>query len=149
MRKRFNSESENSVTQVIVEEDNLYKDKAIGTENLATKLFKNFYRGENSQPAYSNTAANDDYTLPEPEPEEIFVMAARDRTVEFANTVRTQQGRNINRVVNMRDPKKVKQMQSYSEFMGIAKNIGRNIASTYAKLEKLTLRKYPTLLMTD
>jgi hypothetical protein len=36
----------------------------------------------------------------------------------------------------------VKQIQNYSEFMMIAKTIGKNIASTYAKLEKLTLREY-------
>ncbi|KAG5675529.1 hypothetical protein PVAND_005425 [Polypedilum vanderplanki] len=145
MRKRFNSESENSVTQIIVEEDNKYKDKALGAENLATKLFKTFYKSENNYPNSAlnssklNTTVNEDYLLPDPETEEIFVMTARDRTVEFSNTIRSLQGRNINRVVNLRDPKKVKQMQSYSEFMSIAKNIGKNIASTYAKLEKLTL----------
>lgn len=71
--------------------------------------------------------------------EEIVVMASRDRTNEFANAIRSMQGRNIQRAVNIRDPRKAKQMQSYSEFMGVAKLIGRNIASTYTKLEKLTL----------
>jgi hypothetical protein len=153
MRKRFSSESENTVTQVIVEEENLYKDKAVvvGNESLTKKLFKTFYKSENnsissgSHPTtatgISNAATSDDYSFSEPEPEEIFVMTARDRTVEFSNTIRSLQGRNINRVANLRDPKKVKQMQSYSEFMMIAKNIGKNIASTYAKLEKLTLCK--------
>lgn len=73
----------------------------------------------------------------ESEPE--FVMAARDRSTEFANAIRSLQGRNIQRAVNVRDPRKAKQLQSYSEFMMIAKHIGKNIASTYAKLEKLTL----------
>ncbi|XP_052851384.1 syntaxin-5 [Drosophila gunungcola] len=76
----------------------------------------------------------------EPEPElEIFVMAARDRTGEFANAIRSLQARNITRAVNIRDPRKAKQVQSYSEFMMVARFIGKNIASTYAKLEKLTM----------
>ncbi|XP_044749592.1 syntaxin-5 [Coccinella septempunctata] len=80
----------------------------------------------------------DDFSLEdtvEPEP----VMAARDRTGEFVNTVQTLQGRNIVRAVSAQDPKKSKAIQSHSEFMLVAKNVGRNITSTYAKLEKLTL----------
>ncbi|XP_055637953.1 syntaxin-5 isoform X1 [Toxorhynchites rutilus septentrionalis] len=73
----------------------------------------------------------------ENEPE--FIMTARDRSTEFANAIRSLQGRNIQRAVNLRDPRKAKQLQSYSEFMMIAKHIGKNVASTYAKLEKLTL----------
>lgn len=76
----------------------------------------------------------------EPEPE-VFIMAARDRTGEFANAIRSLQARNITRAVNIRDPRKAKQVQSYSEFMMVARFIGKNIASTYAKLEKLTMRK--------
>lgn len=75
----------------------------------------------------------EDYTDPEP------IMTARDRTNEFINTIQTLQGRNIARAVAVRDPKKSKVIQSHSEFMLIAKNIGKNIASTFAKLEKLTL----------
>lgn len=76
------------------------------------------------------------------EPEhEIFIMAARDRTGEFSNAIRSLQSRNITRAVNIRDPRKAKQVQSYSEFMMVARFIGKNIASTYAKLEKLTMRK--------
>lgn len=71
--------------------------------------------------------------------EEIVVMACRDRTGEFVNAIRSMQGRNIARAVNIRDPRKATQLQSYSEFMMIAKHIGKNIASTYSKLEKLTL----------
>ncbi|XP_030384326.1 syntaxin-5 [Scaptodrosophila lebanonensis] len=74
----------------------------------------------------------------EPE-QEIFIMAARDRTNEFANAIRSLQSRNITRAVNIRDPRKAKQVQSYSEFMNMARYIGKNIASTYAKLEKLTM----------
>lgn len=74
--------------------------------------------------------------------ESVVVMAARDRTGEFNNAIRSLQSRNISRAVNIRDPRKAKQVQSYSEFMMVAKMIGKNIASTYAKLEKLTLCKY-------
>lgn len=72
---------------------------------------------------------------------EIVIMASRERTGEFVNAIRSMQGRNISRAVNIRDPRKATQLQSYSEFMMIAKHIGKNIASTYSKLEKLTLRK--------
>uniref|UniRef100_A0A182QTU8 t-SNARE coiled-coil homology domain-containing protein n=1 Tax=Anopheles farauti TaxID=69004 RepID=A0A182QTU8_9DIPT len=68
-----------------------------------------------------------------------FTMTARDRSGEFASAIRSLQGRNIQRAVNLKDPRKAKHMQSYSEFMMIAKHIGKNIASTYTKLEKLTL----------
>lgn len=71
---------------------------------------------------------------------EIVIMASRERTGEFVNAIRSMQGRNISRAVNIRDPRKATQLQSYSEFMMIAKHIGKNIASTYSKLEKLTLR---------
>lgn len=149
MRKRFNSESENSVTQVIVEEDKLYKDKAI-PESYTSKFF-NIIKSEISQAgnSFSNTPPpsssslslqqQEDYSA---EPEEIiFIMTARDRSAEFSTCIRSLQGRNIDRVVNLSDPKKVKQMQNYSEFLTTAKSIGRNIASTYTKLEKLTLCK--------
>ncbi|CAG9861728.1 unnamed protein product [Phyllotreta striolata] len=75
----------------------------------------------------------EDYTEPD------AVMTARDRTSEFVNTIQTLQGRNIARAVAARDPRKSKVIQSHSEFMLIARNVGKNIASTYAKLEKLTL----------
>lgn len=76
------------------------------------------------------------------EKEEIFIMASRDRTGEFNNAIRSLQSRNITRAVNIRDPRKAKEVQSYSEFMMVAKYIGKNIASAYAKLEKLTLCEY-------
>lgn len=141
MRRRNHSETENSITQVIVEEQEpeLYKDKALPAVNIANKIFRNFFQ-ESESPSAPPKAQYFDDSPPEPEIE--FVMTARDRTVEFANTIRSLQGRNINRAVNLRDPKKVKQIQNYSEFMMIAKTIGKNIASTYAKLEKLTLRKF-------
>lgn len=102
------------------------------------------YQQSNSTCTFPNNVSHDyylegdhieDYSEPEP------VMTARDRTNEFINTIQTLQGRNITRAVAVKDPRKSKILQSHSEFMLIAKNIGRNIASTFAKLEKLTLCK--------
>lgn len=71
----------------------------------------------------------------------LVTMTSRDRTKEFANAIRTMQGRTVARAAVMRDPRHARQIQSYSNFMMIARNIGKNIASTYAKLEKLALCK--------
>ncbi|XP_063242752.1 syntaxin-5 isoform X2 [Bacillus rossius redtenbacheri] len=66
-------------------------------------------------------------------------MTARDRTTEFVNAIRSLQGRQVARAGNIRDPRKAKYIQSYAEFMMIARTIGKNISSTYTKLEKLTM----------
>lgn len=77
---------------------------------------------------------------------EIIIMASRDRTGEFFTAIRSMHGRNI--AVNIRDPRKATQLQSYSEFMMTAKMIGKHIASTYSKLEKLTLCMWIFMLFT-
>lgn len=92
-----------------------------------------------SAAAIDATVDNSNFDEFEEKVEELVVMACRDRTGEFVNAIRSMQGRNIARAVNIRDPRKATQLQSYSEFMMIAKHIGKNIASTYSKLEKLTL----------
>lgn len=92
------------------------------------------------QQSYYGNAVDADFDK-ENKPEEIEVMTARDRTLEFSNAIRTLQSRNLSRAVNIKDAKKATQLQNYSEFMSIAKHVGKNIASTYSKLEKLTLRK--------
>lgn len=74
-----------------------------------------------------------------------FIMTSRDRSNEFANAIRTMQGRTVMRAA-VKSPQQAKNFQSYSNFMMIAKNIGKNIASTYTKLEKLAIRKF--LLLT-
>lgn len=66
------------------------------------------------------------------------VMAARDRTNEFIATVRSLQGRTLVRPV-IRDERKAAILETYSQFMNMAKVISKNITSTYAKLEKLAL----------
>lgn len=118
----------------------------------ADQLFfeNNQSANRNNPSAYNNNTAfdqnnydngNDDNDCDKKSACEIVTMASRDRTAEFSNAIRSMQGRNIARAVNIRDPRKATQLQSYSEFMMIAKHIGKNIASTYSKLEKLTLRK--------
>ncbi|XP_014473870.1 PREDICTED: syntaxin-5 [Dinoponera quadriceps] len=70
-------------------------------------------------------------------------MTSRDRTNEFVNTIRSMQSRSAARTAavgaTMQNPRRARQLQSYSNFMMTAKNIGKNIASTYTKLEKLAL----------
>jgi hypothetical protein len=68
------------------------------------------------------------------------VMAARDRTNEFIATVRSLQGRTLARPV-IRDDRKAAVIETYSQFMSMAKVISKNITSTYAKLEKLAMCK--------
>ncbi|XP_022188689.1 syntaxin-5 [Nilaparvata lugens] len=65
--------------------------------------------------------------------------SARDRTAEFANAIRSLQGRQLPRAVRAPTPNKARYIQSYAEFMMIAKTIGKNLSGTFAKLEKLML----------
>lgn len=77
-------------------------------------------------------------------------MTSRDRTNEFVNAIRSMQSRSAARTVaagaTMQNPRRARQLQSYSNFMMTAKNISKNIASTYTKLEKLALCKSPTVI---
>lgn len=66
------------------------------------------------------------------------VMASRDRTQEFVSTVRSLQGRTLARPI-VRDERKAAVLATYSQFMSMAKVISKNIASTFAKLEKLAM----------
>ncbi|KAJ9597261.1 hypothetical protein L9F63_011865, partial [Diploptera punctata] len=76
-------------------------------------------------------------------------MTSRDRTTEFMNAIRSLQGRHNVRAAVARDPRKAKYVQSYAEFMMIARTIGKNIGSTYAKLEKLTILAKRKSLFSD
>lgn len=64
---------------------------------------------------------------------------SRDRTQEFATAIRSLQGKHIIRAVAAQDPNRAKNLQTYGEFMMLARSIGKDITSTYSKLEKLTL----------
>jgi syntaxin 5 len=48
-------------------------------------------------------------------------MTSRDRTAEFVNATRSLQGHHIKRTVVVRDPRRAKYIQSYAEFMMIAR----------------------------
>ncbi|XP_014251350.1 syntaxin-5 [Cimex lectularius] len=71
--------------------------------------------------------------------EEFGSRMSRDRTKEFHLAVRSLQGRNIVRAVAVKDATKAKHLQNYGEFRLLSSGIGKNISSTYTKLEKLTL----------
>jgi syntaxin 5 len=61
-------------------------------------------------------------------------MAARDRTAEFASAISSMQSRQVNGFV---PAKRQNGANHHSQFMLIAKNIGKDLANTFAKLEKL------------
>lgn len=109
----------------------------VGSNSESVNKFTNNWTYTNHQNSpYSKDTSESLYSSPTEDIE--FIMTARDRTAEFSNAIRSMQGRNIARAANVRDPRKARQLQSYSEFMNIAKIIGKNIANTYSKLEKLT-----------
>lgn len=107
------------------------------------KLNKN---GHIYQPTFSDKQ-QENYSVPDTSfdflEEFVFeaVMAARDRTQEFASTVRSLQGRTFARPI-IKDEKKAAMLATYSQFMSMAKVISKNITSTYTKLEKLALCMY-------
>lgn len=95
---------------------------------------KNYSSTTNPQQAHNNFSSSKNIL-------DADNMTARDRTREFSNAIESLQSRQTARAVNIRDPRKSIYVQSHAEFMMIARAIGKNIASTYAKLEKLTLCK--------
>ncbi|KAF7997071.1 hypothetical protein HCN44_005348 [Aphidius gifuensis] len=91
---------------------------------------------------YNNNDTYDNTNLDKEDKIDILypvVMTSRDRSNEFANAIRTMQGRTVSRAVATKNPRQARNLQTYSNFMMIAKNIGKNIASTYTKLEKLAI----------
>jgi len=66
------------------------------------------------------------------------MSSSRDRTAEFVTTVRSLQGRTLNgHPANLRPVNQAARQSS--DFMKIAKSIGKDITSTFTKLEKLTI----------
>jgi len=63
-------------------------------------------------------------------------MSCRDRTNEFLSVVKSTQSRQSNGVVKSQ---KHAALQQRSDFTKIAKRIGRDLANTFAKLEKLAM----------
>jgi len=69
-----------------------------------------------------------------------MACSSRDRTAEFRNTVRSLKGRNLNSNGHLRRANgSAVVTREASQFMDIARSIGKDITSTYTKLEKLTL----------
>ncbi|XP_053977089.1 syntaxin-5 [Hylaeus volcanicus] len=98
------------------------------------------WQGSSISQRYNNESEGRDLTENERKQTDIppATMTSRDRTNEFVNAIRSMQSRTVSRVV-LQNPRRARQLQSYSNFMMIAKSIGKNIASTYTKLEKLAL----------
>lgn len=147
-RRRFpDTESDDSFPLIITEDHEDKKKYSQNRWNIGSFLQQQLAYVQlpsvNTTPQQQTTLVdnnNSNRDLDEYEEEiEIVVMTSRDRTNEFSNAIRSLQSRNITRAVNIKDPKKATQLQSYGEFMMIAKHVGKNIASTYTKLEKLTL----------
>lgn len=67
------------------------------------------------------------------------IMTCRDRTSEFLSAVKSIRSRQNNGVVVAKPHLDKSQSQQRGEFTQKAKLIGRDLANTYAKLEKLTL----------
>ncbi|KAK3586833.1 hypothetical protein CHS0354_034870 [Potamilus streckersoni] len=91
------------------------------------------YNQNNSYYVSAGKTYTDSYqpqNFPDPE------MSCRDRTQEFSSAVKSLQSRQGNGFVATRQNAALRQR---SEFTQIAKRIGRDIANTFAKLEKLTL----------
>lgn len=63
-------------------------------------------------------------------------MTCRDRTHEFLSTIKSMQTRQGNGVASNRLNGKP---QQYTDFMRIAKKIGKDLSNTFTKLEKLTI----------
>jgi len=78
--------------------------------------------------------------------------SGRDRTSEFAATVKSLRVRNVMSLPNGQNHTKNRNemlAQQSRQFMNIAASIGRDIASTYTKLEKLTLLAKKRTLFDD
>ncbi|XP_044732148.1 syntaxin-5 [Chrysoperla carnea] len=144
-RRRLGSETEQQPLVVITGDKNpnlLYNNsKPFTNEVLVQSPINNTYN-VNTKPSDLEDILKPDLNIHDD------MNTSRDRTNEFGNAVRYLLSYN-NRAITVRDPRKAKFIQSHSEFMSIAKTIGKNIASTYTKLEKLTLLAKQKSLFND
>lgn len=120
--------------------------KGVQTSNNNSSVYNSFLKLQ-VNPVQSNQFVEADITFDILE-EFVFepVMAARDRTNEFISAVRSLQGRTLARPV-VRDERKAQMLETYSQFMSMAKVISKNITGTYAKLEKLAMCKYNIIII--
>jgi len=118
--------------------------------------------GNNTTTAFDHRSPATFSSSPNPSPTygleniESFVKMAsnsgRDRTSEFAATVKSLRVRNVMSLPNGQNHTKNRNetlAQQSRQFMNIAASIGRDIASTYTKLEKLTLLAKKRTLFDD
>lgn len=100
----------------------------------------NYYPPGNYNQQTSRTYSVQTENPSPPPPRKYFVdesnMTCRDRTNEFMSAVKSLQSRQGNGVVPNRANGAIRQR---SDFMMAAKKIGKDIANTFAKLEKLTI----------
>ncbi|CAN8009720.1 unnamed protein product [Ixodes pacificus] len=66
-------------------------------------------------------------------------MTSRDRTSEFKSAAKLLQGRPGNGYLQRKQGHSERAVQEWAEFMHVARQIGKDIANTFSKLEKLTL----------
>ncbi|CAN7983650.1 unnamed protein product [Ixodes hexagonus] len=66
-------------------------------------------------------------------------MTSRDRTSEFKSAAKLLQGRPGNGYLQRKQGQGERAAQEWAEFMHVARQIGKDIANTFSKLEKLTL----------
>lgn len=116
-------------------------DKKGAQVNNNSIIYNPFSKSQDTE-VHPNYSADTDFSFDILE-EFVFepVMAARDRTNEFISAVRSLQGRTLVKPT-VRDERKAQILETYSQFMSMAKVISKNITSTYAKLEKLALREF-------
>ncbi|XP_046389128.1 syntaxin-5 [Ischnura elegans] len=131
-RRRGGSESEQTPLIIVPQESPAARDpwqshRPVNISGNNGGAIPRYYREDTINPSFSGTESVLGSVR----------MTSRDRTMEFVNTVRSLQSREIARVVSVRDSRKSKHLQDYAEFMMIARTIGKNISSAYAKLEKL------------
>jgi len=117
--------------------------------------------GNSTTTAFDHRSSTTFSTSPNPSPtygieniENFAKMASnsgRDRTSEFAATVKSLRVRNVTLPNGQNHPKNRNEIlaQQSRQFMNIAASIGRDIASTYTKLEKLTLLAKKRTLFDD
>lgn len=90
------------------------------------------YQGNETTTYVSRTPDSPEFTRIIPDSE----MSCRDRTTEFYSAVKSLQTRRTNGVVPSKQSAAIRQR---SEFTQIAKRIGKDLANTFAKLEKLAI----------
>ncbi|XP_053133669.1 syntaxin-5 [Hemicordylus capensis] len=94
------------------------------------------YLGPSQTQVLPPVAANSSCTPAVPPPPQLDTMSCQDRTQEFLSACKSLQSRQNGLQLNKPALSAVRQR---SEFMVMAKRIGKDLSNTFAKLEKLTI----------